>query len=96
MPPFSQLVSRVSPSLLRAIRDYFFNEMDEIRSVLPSTGSVLGVGCGYGHVISVLARRRPDVPFMGVNPDSDAIERASKSWSLENIDQGSPVQSSGA
>jgi len=85
MPLFSRIVSRVSPSLLRGIRNNLFLDLGKIASALPPAGRVLEVGCGYGHVVSWLAESRSDLEFVGVDPDPDAISRARETWSLPNL-----------
>jgi SAM-dependent methyltransferase len=85
MPLFSRIMSRVSPSLLRGIRNHLFLDLGKIAAALPPTGRVLEVGCGYGHVISWLAESRSDLEFVGVDPDRDAISRARETWSLPNL-----------
>jgi 2-polyprenyl-3-methyl-5-hydroxy-6-metoxy-1,4-benzoquinol methylase len=85
MPLFSRVMSRVSPALLRGIRNHLFLDMDRIAAALPSAGRVLEVGCGYGHVISWLAESRPDLEFVGVDPDRDAIARARAAWTQPNL-----------
>lgn len=85
MPLFSRIVSRISPSFLRGIRNRLFLDMETIAAALPAAGRVLEVGCGYGHVISRLAESRSDLQFVGVDPDEDAIERARAVWKLPNL-----------
>ena len=42
----------------------------------PAGGRVLEIGCGTGNVLARMARARPDVELMGIDPDSGALDRA--------------------
>ena len=84
MPFFSKVVGRFSPSLLRAVRNSLL-DLPRIRTVLPPTGKVLEIGCGYGHVLSQLAQERPDLQFLGIDRDVNAIDFAQEKWKLPNL-----------
>jgi SAM-dependent methyltransferase len=43
---------------------------------LPERGLVLDLGCGVGEITTELARRRPDLRFLGVDHSSVAVDRA--------------------
>jgi 2-polyprenyl-3-methyl-5-hydroxy-6-metoxy-1,4-benzoquinol methylase len=85
MPLFSQIVSRISPSLLRSIRLNIFIDRGRIRSALPDRGTVVELGCGYGHITSWLAELRPDLTFVGVDIDEKAIAAARRMWRMPNV-----------
>jgi 2-polyprenyl-3-methyl-5-hydroxy-6-metoxy-1,4-benzoquinol methylase len=85
VPIFSEIVGRISPRALRVLRVQGFLDMGRIERVLPAQGAVLEVGCGYGHVISHLAELRPDLSFLGVDPDPRAIEMARSTWRRDNL-----------
>ena len=97
LPLFSRVLSRISPNLLRSIRNQLLN-MSRIQAALPEQGKVLEIGCGYGHVLSFLAELRPDLNFVGIDLDGDAIAQAKSSWRLGNIrfDQGTVQTIKGA
>jgi SAM-dependent methyltransferase len=42
----------------------------------PRGGRVLEIGCGTGNVLAAMARARPDVTLIGLDPDAAALERA--------------------
>jgi SAM-dependent methyltransferase len=43
---------------------------------LPEKGLVIDLGCGVGEITTELARRRPDLRFLGVDHSAVAVERA--------------------
>ena len=45
---------------------------------LPADGTVLDLGCGPGEITCELARRRPDLRFVGIDHSTEAIARARK------------------
>jgi SAM-dependent methyltransferase len=49
---------------------------DALRSVLPSRGTVLEVGCGPGANVAQLASEHPDAEFVGVDVDPRMIDYA--------------------
>ena len=63
--PFSRLagVGRIHESLLD-------------RADVRGGRSVLEIGCGTGNLLTALARRRPDVDALGIDPDPAALRRA--------------------
>lgn len=86
MPLFSKVMMRLSPRVLRAIRIHLLLPMCPILDALPASGRVLDVGCGYGHVLSYLAERRPDLDFIGTDIDQDAVRQARAAWKfLPNV-----------
>ena len=85
MPLFSRILSRVSPRLLRTLRLRVFIDRERIRSALPASGTVVEVGCGYGHITSWLAEERPDLAFVGEDIDERAIASARRLWPRGNL-----------
>jgi SAM-dependent methyltransferase len=49
---------------------------DHLEPLLPASGGVLDVGCGPGEITCELARRRPDLAFLGIDHSAQAIRRA--------------------
>jgi 2-polyprenyl-3-methyl-5-hydroxy-6-metoxy-1,4-benzoquinol methylase len=84
LPLFSKVLSRVSPSLLRTIRNQLLT-MSKIHSALPARGRVLEIGCGYGHILSSLAELRPDLDFLGIDVDRDAVVQSKSMWKQQNL-----------
>jgi 2-polyprenyl-3-methyl-5-hydroxy-6-metoxy-1,4-benzoquinol methylase len=84
LPFFSKVVGHFSPFLLRAVRNSLL-DLPRIRKVLPPTGKVLEIGCGYGHVLSQLAEERADLQFLGIDKDAEAIDFAQEKWKLPNL-----------
>jgi SAM-dependent methyltransferase len=61
---------------------------DHVEPLLPSTGTVLDVGCGPGEITCELARRHPGLSFVGVDHSEQAIVRAKRNaerLSLSNV-----------
>ena len=85
MPRFSQILSCLSPSLLRFIRTGIFMDVARLQSALPERGLVVEIGCGYGPVISRLAEARPDLSFLGVDIDATAVAAARRMWPRPNL-----------
>lgn len=46
---------------------------------------ILDVGCGTGSLLAILAEHCPEADFMGLDPDIEALERASKKINGPNI-----------
>ena len=51
---------------------------DHVGVLLPSAGTVLDVGCGPGEITCELARRHPQLAFMGIDHSAQAIARATR------------------
>lgn len=61
---------------------------DHVGVLLPSAGTVLDVGCGPGEITCELARRHPQLAFMGIDHSAQAIARATRNaarLSLTNV-----------
>jgi len=66
---YDTLIARAVERLVRSV-------VDELAEVLPRGASILDVGCGGGHVLLALGRRRPDLVLHGVDLSGDQVERA--------------------
>lgn len=51
---------------------------DHVEPLLPSSGTVLDVGCGPGEITCELARRHPALAFLGIDHSEQAIRRAAR------------------
>jgi SAM-dependent methyltransferase len=61
---------------------------DHVGLLLPSAGTVLDVGCGPGEITCELARRHPQLAFVGIDHSAQAIARATRNaarLSLANV-----------
>jgi SAM-dependent methyltransferase len=61
---------------------------DHVGVLLPSAGTVLDVGCGPGEITCELARRHPQLAFVGIDHSAQAIARATRNaarLSLANV-----------
>ena len=50
--------------------------LSAIEATAPQGGEVLDVGCGTGYVGHLLSQRRPDLKFVGVDINADALQAA--------------------
>lgn len=85
MPLFSRVAVKLCPQLLRWIRVALFMDCDRLRQALPAHGHVIELGCGYGHVLAMLAAHRPDLQFTGLDIDPTAIAAARDNYPLPNL-----------
>lgn len=60
------------------LADLVVRALDEAGTGLPATGSVLDFGCSSGRVVRVLAAYRPDLDWLGCDPNEAAIGWASE------------------
>lgn len=68
---YDRFVARwVLPRLYRAVAA-------DVAAVTPPGGEVLDVGTGPGQLLVELARRRPDIEVVGVDPSEDMVRMAS-------------------
>jgi SAM-dependent methyltransferase len=49
---------------------------DHVEPLMPTSGTVLDLGCGPGEITCELARRRPHLAFLGIDHSTHAIRRA--------------------
>lgn len=75
--PYSPVMAKaydllIAPAVERLVQAV----IDELAGSLPKGASILDVGCGGGHVLLALARRRPDLVLSGVDLSSDQVRRA--------------------
>ena len=68
---------KISSRALRFYRTRLLLDMPRLCQYLPTTGSILDVGCGVGSVDHVLARRNPNLRIHGIDitPESVALAR---------------------
>ena len=57
------------------LRRFYRAVADELLAALPPGAAVLDVGTGPGRLLVDLARRRPDVRLVGVDPSEDMVRR---------------------
>ena len=53
--------------------------LDTYLTHLPTRGKIVDLGCGYGVLIMLLARMRPEADFLGLDSDDHRIKIASQS-----------------
>ena len=61
---------------------------DHAEGLLPATGTVLDAGCGPGEITCELARRHPELSFLGIDHSAQAIARGRRNaarLSLTNV-----------
>jgi len=63
-----------------SIADLVVRVFDEAEMGLPQGGTVLDFGCSSGRVVRVLSAYRPDLEWLGCDPNGDAI-----TWATENL-----------
>ena len=56
------------------------NNYEQFHSIVPSKGTIVDAGCGYGFMSYMLAYTSPDRKIIGVDYDEDKIEVAQKSF----------------
>ena len=69
---------------------YFFlrrliADFDQIMPYLPSSGTVIDVGCGYGQLAHYLAVHYPQLNIIGFDPDAGRIDSAKQLFTLSNL-----------
>ena len=61
-----------------ALRWLYRSVAQQVSAELPPAGTVLDVGSGPGHLLVELARRRPDIHLVGIDPSEDMVGHAMK------------------
>jgi 2-polyprenyl-3-methyl-5-hydroxy-6-metoxy-1,4-benzoquinol methylase len=58
--------------------DYWMKSLPEASAKLAAGGRALDVGCGSGAVCAALAKAFPQAEIIGIDPDEESIQRATK------------------
>ena len=61
-----------------ALRWLYRSVAQQVSAGVPPGGSVLDVGSGPGHLLVEVARRRPDVHAVGIDPSADMVGHAAR------------------
>ena len=61
-----------------ALRRLYRTVAQQVSAELPPSGSVLDVGAGPGHLLVELARQRPDIHVLGIDPSEDMVGHAER------------------
>src|SRR3954451_6482516 len=70
-----------------ALRRLYRTVAQQISAGVPPSGSVLDVGAGPGHLLVELARRRPDIHVVGIDPSEDMVGHAVKRAAAEALSE---------
>jgi 2-polyprenyl-3-methyl-5-hydroxy-6-metoxy-1,4-benzoquinol methylase len=58
--------------------DYWLKSLPDVAAKLGAGGRALDVGCGSGAVCAALAKAFPQAEIVGIDPDEESIQRATK------------------
>jgi len=85
-PELSEIASGLTQNIYLAFEYIIFPQYDHLKQRLEQGASFLDIGCGWANLICQLARLYPMSIFIGVDPDTYAIEAAEKTIAERGLD----------